>query len=406
MNVPQTTAPTTNRKINTTMLLVILSALSAFGPLATDMYLSSFSLLAAEYHTTMAMVSMSLSAYFLGLAGGQLLYGPLIDRFGRKPLLLLGILIFSLTSLLLIFAPSIHTFVALRLFQAIGGCAGMVIARAIISDLYEEREAARFFSLMMIITVIAPIIAPTLGGYLIATSGWKAIFIFLTVFGLICFVVTQTELPETLPHNQMKRATFKSILKTYARLLVKRHFILPSLVCAISYGELFSFISGSPFVYMTLHGVKPEHYGLLFSINAVGTIFAAKANHSLLKHTAPLKILWACVGSNLFFAFILVCFAAKASLPVLIFLLLLALIGIPAIGANAMALAMSACPDKKGSSSALLGVLQFGVASFASASVGFFHNGTVYPMVGLILACSLLAAALLLVDRAAQRYKK
>jgi len=393
-NIPTPSIP----QVRTSTLLIILGALSAFAPLATDMYLSSFPLLADYFHTNAGLVSISLSVYFLGVAVGQLFYGPLIDRFGRKPLLQLGILIFSIASLLLTIAPSIHSFIVIRFLQSIGGCAGMVVARAVISDLYDERESARVFSLMMIIIVIAPIIAPILGGYLISLAGWKSIFVFLASFGTICLILSRSFLPETLHRDNRRLVTVTGILKTYALLLVKRQFILPTLICAISYGELFTFISGSPFVYMNLYGISAEHYGLIFGINAIGMICAAKVNHTLLAFTSPRKILWGCVGWNLVFSVILVFFAAKASLPFLVLLLLLALVCIPAIGANTVALAMAASTERRGSSSAMIGVLQFGIASLASGCVGFFHNGTVYPMVCLILVCSLIATSLLLLD--------
>jgi len=398
-NIDQDVRP----KINSSLLLVILGLLSAFAPLATDMYLSSFPLLTHYFDTSMGMVSMSLSVYFLGLAGGQLLYGPLIDRYGRKPLLLLGIFIFVFSSLLIIFTTSIHVFIALRLLQAMGSCAGMIIARAIISDLYEKQEAARFFSLMMIVVVIAPIISPILGGFLVANMGWKYVFVFLAAYSLGCFILVRTRLPETLHQDNKKRSLFPGILKTYARLLIKRDFIIPTLIGAISFGELFAFISGSPFVYMHLHGVSSGHFGFLFGINAVGMIFTAKMNHSLLKYISPQKILWAGVGCNLFFSLILVCFAAQASLILLLLLVLLSLIWLPAIGANATALAMEACAEQRGSASGMLGVIQFGLASLTSACLGLLHNGTVYPMAGLILGCSGIATAVLILDKYGSR---
>jgi len=390
---------TSKAALSGSTLLFILGMLSAFGPLATDMYLSGFSLIADTFKTQPGLVSISLSIFFFGLAAGQLVYGPLIDQFGRKPLLLIGVFVFAVSSLLIAFAPSIHFFIAFRLLQALGSCAGMVIARAVVGDLYEEKGAARFFSLIMIVTIIAPIIAPTLGGFLIQYLGWKAVFYFLAVFGFFGFWLVQSLLPETLHPDQRAKTTLGGILRAYGHLLLRRHFILPTLVCAISYGELFAFISGSPFVYINLHGVSPQNYGLLYAVNALGMIVAAKANHVLLKRMSPIILLSAFVLSNLLFSLILFFFAAQASLPLLIFLILFSLIGIPSIGANAMAMAMNVPADLRGSASALLGVLQFGIASLSSAIVGALYNETVYPMVGVILACSFVSALLLATDR-------
>ncbi|MDD3029409.1 MAG: multidrug effflux MFS transporter [Alphaproteobacteria bacterium] len=382
----------------TKTLLLILSTLPAFGPLATDMYLSAFPVLVEYFHTEISLVAQSLSLYFLGLAGGQLLYGPLADRFGRKPVLLVGIALFISTSFLIVFVPSIRGFIALRFFQAVGGCSGMLIARAVVSDLYKEREAARFFSLMMIVAALAPIAAPALGGYLVAFVGWKSVFVFLTAFGIFCFVMVKVWLPETLRHDAQRSLSFGETAKTYGRLLARRHFILPSLVCAVSFGELFAFISGSPFVYMHLHGVSTEHYGLLFAANAVGMTVASKINHSLLRYMSPIRLLWGGVAANFIFCLVLFLFAEEASLPFLFSLFLLALFVVPAIGANATAVAMAACSDRKGSASGLLGVLQFSLASLASTAVGHFHNETVYPVTGVILGCSFAALIMLFFD--------
>ncbi|MGE4351765.1 MAG: multidrug effflux MFS transporter [Bdellovibrionales bacterium] len=391
------TKPTTT--LHPRLLLAILATLSAFGPVATDMYLSGFSLIKEYFQTSMGMVSISLSVFFFGLAAGQLFYGPLIDRFGRKPLLLLGVSLFSISSLLLALAPSIESFIALRLVQAIGSCAGMVVARAMISDLYKEKEAARFFSLMMAVAIIAPILAPAIGGYLIALAGWKSVFVFAAVFGFLTLGITHFFLPETLPHDHKKSADLREILISYGRLFLRKHFILPTLVCAIGSGEMFAFISGSPYVYITLHGVSQEHYGLLFGGNALGMIVSAKINHTALKHFAPIKILWTCVIANLFFSTLLFCLAQSVQLPVLFVLILLSLITVPAIGANATALAMDASGDRRGSASALIGLLQFGLASVSSALVGALHNETAYPMTGMILGCSAIAVGILVADR-------
>ena len=324
--------------------------------------------------------------------------GPWVDRYGRKPLLLLGTLLFAVTSALAVLVTSLEVFVALRLFQAVGSCAGMIVARAVVGDLHEEREAARFFSLLMVVTVVAPIVAPTLGGFLAALAGWQAIFVFLAAFASICLLLAWSCLPETLPASAGRRLDLREAFRTYALLLATRRFLLPTLVCAVAYGELFAFISGSPHVYMDLHGVSQQQYGLLFGVNAVGMMLAAKLNHTLLERVSPSRALWGYAAFNTCCAVALFLSASYLPLPALVAVVLLCLVCVPGLGANATALAMASCADVRGSASALLGVLQFGVASLASAGVALLHDGTVHPMSGMILGCSVLVLFLLVVD--------
>lgn len=384
--------------VNLLKLTIVFAALSAFAPLATDMYLASFPLLAKSLHTDIGKVSLGLSIYFFGLSVGQLIYGPLIDRFGRKPPLLIGIVLFALSSGLIVVASSIQAFLVLRLLQAIGGCAGMVVSRAMISDLLDEREAARFFSLMMVISGIGPIVAPILGGYLISFAGWQSIFVFLALLGGTCLVATQVMIPETLPPAKRQHLAPSSILRTFGRLLRRRAFMVPTLIGSITCAAIFAFISGAPFVYMQLYGVSKEHFGWVFGMNAIGIMVAAQTNRVLLRHFGTSTLLTACLTAHIVFALLLFLFAGALSLPLLVVLIWLCLAAIPVITANSTALAMAACEQERGSGSAIIGVLQFALASLASAGVGFLHNGTIYPMVGIILACSLLGGLVSIVD--------
>ena len=334
---PKATAP-----VNLLHLTLIFSALSAFAPLATDMYLASFPQLAQSLHTDIGKVALGLSIYFLGLSVGQLVYGPLIDRFGRKGPLLLGILLFALSSALIVVAGSIECFLVLRLLQAIGGCAGMVVSRAMISDLLDEREAARFFSLMMVVSGIGPIVAPILGGYLISFAGWQAIFVFLTLLGLSCLVATQFMIPETLEPKAKQPLEVSAIVRTFGRLLVRRRFMIPTLLGSAVLGGIFAFISGAPFVYMQLYGVSKVNFGWVFGINAIGITLAAQANRMLLQRFSTTTLMQAGLLVHIGCAVLLYACAAKLSLPLLVLSIWLCLAPIPVIAANATALAMNA----------------------------------------------------------------
>ncbi|SCM74728.1 Bcr/CflA subfamily drug resistance transporter [uncultured Pleomorphomonas sp.] len=378
--------------VSTLRLTFILAALTAFAPLSTDMYLASFSSLAATFATDEGRVQLSLSVFFFGLSVGQLIYGPLIDRFGRKPPLIVGLVVFTLASVAIVVVPTVDGFIALRLFQALGGCAGMVVSRAVVSDLFDERGTARFLSQMMLVQGLAPILAPLLGGYILAVAPWEGIFAVLALFGAGCIVAAARGLPETLPPERRQAAGLAGIGRAFGKVLADRAFMAPTLAGAFAAASLFAFISGSPFVYMQLHGVSQQHYGWLFGFNAFGMILASQFNRLLLRWLSTRTVMVGALLFNMTMAVVLVVFAAQASLPVLVGLLWLCLATGPLIGANAMAIAMSRAGDHRGTASSVMGVTQFAVAGLASAAVGLLHDGTVYPMVGIILAGGVLAS--------------
>ncbi|PIP01099.1 multidrug effflux MFS transporter [Pleomorphomonas carboxyditropha] len=378
--------------VSTLRLTFILAALTAFAPLSTDMYLASFSSLAATFATDEGRVQLSLSVFFFGLSVGQLIYGPLIDRFGRKPPLIVGLVVFTLASVAIVVVPTVDGFIALRLFQALGGCAGMVVSRAVVSDLFDERGTARFLSQMMLVQGLAPILAPLLGGYILAVAPWEGIFAVLALFGAGCIVAAARGLPETLPPERRQAAGLGGIGRAFGKVLADRAFMAPTLAGAFAAASLFAFISGSPFVYMQLHGVSQQHYGWLFGFNAFGMILASQFNRLLLRWLSTRTVMVGALLFNMTMAVVLVVFAAQASLPVLVGLLWLCLATGPLIGANAMAIAMSRAGDHRGTASSVMGVTQFAVAGLASAAVGLLHDGTVYPMVGIILAGGVLAS--------------
>ncbi len=379
-------------KLNTLSLTLILAALTAFAPLSTDMYLASFSSLAETFGTDEGRVQLSLSVFFFGLSVGQLIYGPLVDRFGRKPPLIAGLLIFTLASAAIVVAPTVESFIALRLCQALGGCAGMVVSRAIVADLFDERGSARFLSQMMLVQGLAPIVAPLLGGYILAVAPWEAIFVVLTLFGVGCLWAASRGLPETLPPERRHAQGIGGVIRAFGEVVSNRDFMAPALSGAFAAACIFAFITGSPFVYMHLHGVGQQHYGWLFGLNACGMIVASQINRVLLRWFSTQRVMAGALAFNVLMGTVLVASAASVPLPLLVALLMLCLSTGPLIGANSTAIAMSHVGAHRGTASSVLGVMQFAVASLASAAVGLLHNGTVYPMVGIILAGGVLAS--------------
>jgi DHA1 family bicyclomycin/chloramphenicol resistance-like MFS transporter len=397
MSLPNThTVP-----VSTVSLTFILAALTAFAPLSIDMYLASFSGIADTFATDEGRVQLSLSVFFFGLSVGQLIYGPLIDRFGRKPPLIAGLVVFTLASAAIVAAPTVDSFIALRLVQALGGCAGMVVSRAVVADLFDERGSARFLSQMMLVQGLAPIVAPLVGGYILAVAPWQAIFAVLALFGVGCVIAATRGLPETLPPERRHAAGPGGIARAFGRVLADRAFMAPALSGAFAAASLFAFISGSPYVYMQLHGVSQQDYGWLFGFNAFGMILASQVNRLLLRWFTARAVMVGALAFNVAMAAVLVVFAAEASLPLLVGLLWLCLASGPLIGANAMAIAMSRAGEHRGTASSVMGVTQFAVASLASAAVGLLHDGTVYPMVGIILAGGVFASLAYVLGRRA-----
>ncbi len=384
-------SPSQTVAIGSLGLTLILGSLSAFAPLSTDMYLASFSSLAESFATDEGRVQLSLSVFFFGLSVGQLIYGPLVDRFGRKPPLVAGLTIFTLASAAITVVPTVEGFIVLRLCQALGGCAGMVVSRAVVADLFDERGSARFLSQMMLIQGLAPIVAPLLGGYILAVAPWQAIFVVLTLFGIGCLVASRA-LPETLPPERRHAVGVIGIVRAFGAVLGNRAFMAPALSGAFAAACIFAFITGSSFVYMRLHGVSQQHYGWLFGLNACGMIVASQVNRLLLRWFSTRQVMVGALVFNVTMGVVLVAMAADAPLPLLVALLMLCLSTGPLIGANSMAIAMSQIATHRGTASSVLGVMQFAVASCASAAVGLLHNGTVYPMVGIILAGGMLAS--------------
>ena len=385
-------------------LLLILGALSAFGPLAIDFYLPSFPTLARAFATDVEHVQLSLAAYFVGIAIGQLVYGPLADRFGRRTPLLVGVLLFGLASLACALAPSLEWLIAARFVQALGGCAGMVITRAVVRDLCDPIDSARVFSQLILVMGVAPILAPLGGGLLLSTLGWQSIFLCLLLFSTLCLLAVALWLPETLARDAPP-APLRGALGQYRRLLGDWPFLGHALTGGLAIAGMFAYIAGSPFVFIELYGVPAEHYGWLFGSNALGFILAAQVNAWLVARHGPgywlRRLVW------FYLACSLALLAVALTRPAVLWPLLLPLFGCMAsLGVllpNATACAMAGQGRHAGSASALLGSLQFSIAAGAATSVGLLHDGSARPMALVICVCGLLAVLLSRLTRRAER---
>ncbi|GLH35292.1 MULTISPECIES: multidrug effflux MFS transporter [Pseudomonas] len=384
-------------------MVLILGALSAFGPLAIDFYLPAFPAMAQAFATDEKHVQTTLAAYFLGLSLGQLAYGPMADRFGRRKPLLFGVALFTLASLACAYAPNLDTLILARFVQALGGCAGMVLSRAIVSDKCDPVASAKVFSQLMLVMGLAPILAPMLGGVLVNLAGWQSIFLTLSLFSAACLVAVGLGLPESLPAH-MPRQPLSGALRQYVRLLADRTFFGHALTGGIAIAGMFAYIAGSPFVFIKLYGVPAEHYGWLFGTNAAGFILVAQINARMLAKRGPAFLLVRAVWLYLVAALALLAVAAlrPAELWPLLVPLFICIASLGCIIPNASACAMSGQGARAGSASALMGCLQFSVAAGAAALVSLLHDGSAVPMALVISLCGALVVSVALLTRRLQ----
>ncbi|SHN07587.1 MFS transporter, DHA1 family, bicyclomycin/chloramphenicol resistance protein [Pseudomonas asturiensis] len=374
--------------------ILILGSLSAFGPLAIDFYLPGFPAMALYFATDEKHVQLTLAAYFLGLSLGQLAYGPVADRFGRRIPMLVGVSLFTLASVACAFAPSLEWLIGARFVQALGGCAGMVLSRAIVSDKCNAVESAKVFSQLMLVMGLAPILAPMLGGVLVGAYGWQSIFICLTLFSALCLTAVALGLPESMP-DSTPRQPLSGALRQYGRLLTDRVFIGHALTGGIAMAGMFAYVAGSPFVFIKLYGVPAEHYGWLFGMNAAGFILVAQINARILRKAGPAFLLTRTVWVYLAAGLVLLGITAlrtEALWPLLV-PLFICVASLGCIIPNASACAMNGQWARAGSASALLGCLQFSVAAAAASLVGVLHDGTATPMALVISLCGVLSVS-------------
>lgn len=381
-------------------LTFMLGSLTALGPLSIDMYLPSFQAIARDLTASPAQVQLTLAVFFVALGIGQAFYGPLSDRFGRRRPLCFGLALYVLASAGCALARSIEALVAWRFAQALGGCAGMVIARAVVRDRFDEREAARFFSLLILVTGLAPILAPSIGGQILVFFSWRAIFWTLAGFALVGFITATFVLPESLPPERRTEGGVATALRVYARLLRDRAFMRYALSGALVISGMFAYIFGSPFVFMQIYGVRPERFGWIFGAIALGLISASQLNRVVLARVAGARILSHALVVTAAAGVILLVMAwtGAGGLAGLLGPLFVYIASLGFVLPNVIATALGPQGRNAGTASALLGTVQFGAGATVGALLGVLGDGTAVPMAGLIAACGLSA---LLVHRLA-----
>ena len=363
-------------------LVVMLGALTAMGPLAIDMYLPSLPAIGADLNASTGQTQATVAAFLAGMALGQFFYGPVSDRFGRRPAVLLGIVVFIVASAGCALAASPEQLLLGRFVQALGACAGGVVSRVIVRDQFDHHDTARVLSLLMLVMGLAPILAPLLGGVLLSFGGWRLNFWFMAVFGAILGVAALLRLRETRSHETTLQAQSENPLQAYAALLRQPRLIGYALAGALNGATLFTYIASSPELLIEIYGIPPELFGWVFGLNAVGIIGANQVNRWLLRTRTPDQVLARASIVAFALAAALAFFAVTGLgerwtvLPMLF--LVLASYGL--MGGNTTAGALSVDPRRGGSASALLGGLSFGAGALASSLTGLFHDGTPRPM--------------------------
>jgi len=388
--IAQKSSPTS--RLRHLELLTLLGALQAFAPLSIDMYLPSMPVLEKVFHTSTGSVQLTLVTFLLGYALGQPLYGPITDRFGRKPPLYGALLLFMCSSTACAISPSIHIMAFFRLLQAVGACGGAVMARAMVSDLFPASELRRIFSMLVLVLGVSPVIAPLFGSYLLIWFGWRAAFVVQALMGTACLLGMHFRLPESLAHDARRPLNFGAIRAAYARLFNDRTFIGASVVCGFSSSGTFAYIASAPFVFITLYKVPTERFGWLFGAVAMGMVVASQINGRM-PHRVPIWRVLRSANLVQLAAGLLLVASVVSGVGGMFGVFAGVFVYVSAQGfvfPNGAAIAMMRHSDIAGTASALLGMNQFVIAAVMTTFLGFIDNPAL-PM-ALVIAGSAIAS--------------
>lgn len=369
-------------------VLLILSALMAFASISTDIYLPALPAIGISLGVPADKVAYTLSAFLVGFSLGQLIWGPLSDRRGRRMPAMVGVGLFVVGSIGCAIAGSLEQLMVWRVLQALGACAGPVLGRAMVRDLYGREQAARMMSTLMLIMGIAPLIGPILGGQLLVLGSWRPIFWFLVLLGVLVLAALR-KLPETLADENRVREPIGQTLRVYAGLAINPKLLSYGLSGGFFYGAIYAYLAGTPFAYIAYYHVSPQMYGLLFAVNIVGMMAANFANVKLVMRLGSERIFrlgtWVVFVSSLVLA---ICAKtdlgglAGLAIPVFFFVSMNGL-----IVANSVAGALAAFPQRAGAASSIIGVMQYGSGVLTAAMIGWFADGTPWTMGWIIGLC-------------------
>ena len=394
--VIMTGAQLVDRRARKVGFAIVLGALGAIAPLSIDMYLPALPALGRAFGAGASHIQLTLSAFLLGLALGQIVAGPLSDVLGRRHPLLIGLAAYAVASLLCILAPSAAALIVLRFVQGAAGSAGIVIASAIVRDLYVGVAAARYYSMLMLVSGLAPILAPIVGAQVLRFTSWQGVFVVLALLGTLLLLAVAVGMRETLPLESRQRGGIGATLATFCRLLRDRAFLGYTLASGLAFGAMFVYISGSPFVLQGIYKVSPQQFSLLFGINAVGLVTASQVNARLVGHVSPRRLLVAGLIAQAVGAMALLVVVANdlIGLAGIVPALFVVVASLGFVRPNATMLALAGQPKTAGSAAGLIGVLQFAIGAAAAPLAGI-GGLTALPMAVLIAALSAGALAVL-----------
>lgn len=379
------------------LIILILGALSTVTPFAIDMYLPAFSQIAADLQTTAPKIAFSLSSYLVGMAVGQIFYGPLLDRFGRKPPLYFGLLLFVAATVGCIASGSVEFLIVFRFLQALGGCAAQVAAVTMVRDFFPAEERTKVFSLLILILGASPLLAPTAGSFVAVGLGWQWVFIILAVFIVMLLAVVFFFLPEGHEPDKSVSLKLKPILGNFASILKEPQFYTYALTNALSFGCLLVYVAASPIIFMDGFKVEARTFGGIFALLSIGIIGGSQVNLLLSRWYASERILQAALFSQCVVGVIFLAGTITGALgltsTIILFFALLSCIGI--LTPNATALALAPFGKNAGSASALIGFLQIGTGALASSGVGLFDSGSSLPAISILTGMGLLALLIL-----------
>lgn len=378
-----------------------LGVLSAMGAFSIDMYLPGFPDIAKDLDTTIAHITLSITSFFIGISIGQLVYGPLLDKYGRKKPLYVGLVVYLITSVACAYAPSANALIGIRFLQALGSCAGMVASRALVRDIFPVNENAKIFSLLMLVLAISPIIAPTLGGYVTAAFGWQSIFFILASISAVTIVLVYFTLPNGREPNSALSLLPRQVTNDFLEVAKVPQFYTYAFAGAIASSGLYAYVAGSPFVFMEIYKVSEKHYGWIFAIIAMGLISASQVNTLLLSKYSSEQI----IRVTLFFqclagiSLVVGTYFHFLGLYSTIFLIWIFLSTQGFAFPNSSALSLAPFSGNAGTASALMGAIQLGIGAISTALVSMFNNGTAMPMSAVMCACAIISFTVLLIGR-------
>lgn len=366
--------------------LMLIGAMTAVGPVSIDMYLPGFPLI--ERELAEQGVEQTMASYLVGIALGQLFYGPVSDRFGRKPPLYMGFALYALGALGCAFANSMFMLTSMRVLQALGGCAGMVIGRAIVRDRCQPHEAARAFSILMMIVSLGPIVAPTLGGWIVTAFGWRAVFIFQALFGIALMIAMHSMMTESRDTAHVVPLNLRQVGRSYARLLTDRTLVGYSMVGGFGMAALFCYVTGSPTVMTQLYDLSPQQFGWMIGLNGIAFMSASRINMVSLRYRGPDETLARAILLPVFFGTLLTLLAIWVDLPLWAVMVMQFsfFISVGCVSPNVAALALAPHGREAGVASALMGSLQSVLSTLAGVAVAIFNDGTIRTLALLMTA--------------------